>query len=197
MGTSGFLGFVIDGTMKISFNNGGSYPLNLGRTVLRWLIEHRASLAPSEDPGTTNPLLEQIRALRVFDWDAEPTVEELRWIQDRIGLSDRPPMPWDYLRDEIQCLIEGDLDVILRSGVITDAFPHVVDSLYAEWGYLIDVDAARFEVYRGLQREPHTSGRFAHLAPTNPGYYPAALKAAWPIAALPERARFLEVVGEY
>jgi hypothetical protein len=196
MGTGGFLGFVIDGALKISFNDSDSYPDGLGSEVLEWLTDHQASVASAVRQGTTDGLIEQIRALRVIDWEAAPSVEDRQWIQDHADPS-HDPMPWDQLRDHLQELTEGNLDAMLRYGVIFDASDNLADSLHAEWGYLIDLDADRFEVYVGLQRAPHDKGRFAHLAPTRPNYYPVALRAAWPLTELPEWSEFIEVLGRY
>src|SRR5687768_12201748 len=37
MGTRGFVGFVVDGTEKISYNHWDSYPSGVGLDVLEWL----------------------------------------------------------------------------------------------------------------------------------------------------------------
>jgi hypothetical protein len=84
-----------------------------------------------------------------------------------------------------------DLDTLLQAGIIVDGSGYPVDSLVSEWGYLIDLDTATFEVYRGFQNQAHTAGRFAHRPPAHENYYPVALVASWPLADLPDRASFL------
>src|SRR4051812_49490346 len=75
MGTTGFFGFVIDGTEKIGYSWSDSHPEGLGILALQWLIDHQVSLASAGRPGATNELIEQIRAIRVVDREAEPSAE--------------------------------------------------------------------------------------------------------------------------
>jgi hypothetical protein len=88
------------------------------------------------------------------------------------------------------------MDALLQAGVTADASDFPMDSLYCEWGYLIDVDTATFEVYTGFQKAPHDAGRFAHRPPTNEDYYPVALAASWPFTALPGPRQFMDQLGQ-
>jgi hypothetical protein len=89
---------------------------------------------------------------------------------------------------------------MLRAGVIEDAGQFPLDSLFAEWGYVVDFDAEVFEVYRGFQDAPHDKGRFAAREPYKPEhrkkveYWPAALVASWPMDALPDEKTFVNTV---
>ncbi len=102
---------------------------------------------------------------------------------------------------------------MLEAGVIEDASGFPLDSLFAEYGYVIDLDGdGMFEVYVGFQHKPHKLGRFAsrdsHLTEqeaarkANPRlealgiYYPVALAARWPLADLPSEAEFIEALRE-
>ena len=85
---------------------------------------------------------------------------------------------------------------MLAAGVIEDAGDFPADSLFAEWGYVIDLDGdGMFEVYEGFQKSPHDKGRFAGME-RDGDYYPVALRARWPLANLPDEASFLEATKD-
>jgi hypothetical protein len=189
MSTRGFVGFVADGQEKIAYNHFDSYPDGLGVAVLEWL--HKA--------GTD---IEAIKAravaLRVVTTDTDPVtdadIEALRpWTNTEVGgHKDRPD--WYQLLRETQ----GNPEQMLAAGVIEDAHEFPLDSLFAEWGYVVDFDAGVFEVYQGFQEQPHDRGRFADREPTleprtTTGartWYPCALVASWPLGKLPDKDAF-------
>ncbi|WP_433233941.1 hypothetical protein [Actinomadura nitritigenes] len=190
MGTRGFIGFVADGEEKIAYNQFDSYPSGVGVTVMEWLRS-----------GSTPHLREQVKALRVVPDDSEPTPEDIQRLSEFADLrvSDKDPREWYVLLRDTQ----GDPGAILRAGVIEDASGFPLDSLFCEWGYLIDLDAETFEVYRGFQHQPHDKGRFASRggeqyanAGLPHGYYPVALAKSWPLAELPTPEQFLDALGE-
>ncbi len=80
---------------------------------------------------------------------------------------------------------------MLDAGLTWDGSDFPSDSLFCEWGYLIDLGAATFEVYRGFQRAPHTAGRYAERPRVRDGYHPVALVASWSFADLPDGDTFL------
>jgi hypothetical protein len=96
----------------------------------------------------------------------------------------------DACLEELLEFVTYDLDTLLRAGVTWDGSGFATDSLYCEWGYLIDLDTSTFEVYRGFQRVPHAAGRFADRPPARDEYHPVALLASWPLADLPSWSDF-------
>jgi hypothetical protein len=192
MSTRGFLGFVIDGAEKITYNHMDSYPSWLGLRVLEW--------ARQAHPGET---INAARALRVVDQDAVPTDEDVerlrRYLNENvdttvtIGGARRTWPSWYQLLRGTQ----GDPAAILEAGVIIDASDFPSYSLDAEWGYLIDIDTGTLEVYRGWQSKPHNRGRFAGRSSAGRGYYPCALVASWPLLNLPSDEAFLATLAEF
>jgi hypothetical protein len=179
MDTRGFVGFVIDGTEKITYNHNDSNPSSLGLNVLHWL-------------RTVNGALEtvrgQVRALRVVDPNSSPTAEDvdrLRQFANR-NVGERTPDDWYVLLRKTQ----GDPAAILQAGVIEDSSGFPTDSLFAEWGYLVNLDDETFEVYEGFQQTPHDKGRFATRPSADSSYAPVALVASWPFVALPDDETF-------
>lgn len=187
MGTRGFVGFVVDGAEKIAYNHLDSYPDGLGLDVLRWL--RKAHIGGAE---------RQARELRVVDANTSPTagdVEKLRGYAN-LNVGTQQFDDWYVLLRETQ----GNPAAILDAGCIEDGSEFPRDSLFAEWGYLVDFDAQTFEVYRGFQKERHDKGRFADRALCEyqkiDQYYPVALVASWPLSELPTDNAFAAAVED-
>lgn len=186
MGTRGFLGFVIDGTEKITYKHSDAYPSGLGADVLSWL--RKAHLGAAR---------RMAGELRVVDRDSQPTAEDIERLMGyaRSHVSTGQLDEWYVLLRGTQ----GNPAAILDAGVIEDAGEFPMDSVMAEYGYLVDFDAEVFEVYRGFQREPHDKGRFADREPFhNPHasqqWHPCALVASFPLADLPTEDEFFAAI---
>jgi hypothetical protein len=185
MGTRGFVGFVVDGTEKITYNHSDSYPGGLGLDVLGWLRKVHIGGARRE-----------AAALRVVSPSSQPTTEDIEKLSDYANRSVSSGQI-----DEWYVLLRGTMGspaAMLDAGVIQDAASFPMDSVMAEYGYLVDFDAETFEAYRGFQKEPHTKGRFATREPHfNPhastAWQPCALVGSWPLSDLPSDDDFLKV----
>lgn len=86
----------------------------------------------------------------------------------------------------------GNLEALLSLGSFIDSAEFAKNSLFCEWGYVLDLDAEVFEVYRGFQTSRHSKGRFAADEPDDSGYYPIRPCASYPFAELPEDLSSLE-----
>lgn len=187
MSTRGFVTFAVDGVNKTAYSQFDSYPEGLGLDVAAWAREAAADL------DTTR---EAVRALRVVSENSDPTpedVERLRefadfevdryvWDDEKRDYIPRERPSWYQLLRRTQ----GHPTEMLRAGVIEDAGGFPADSIFAEWGYVVDLTAEVFEVYKGFQIRPHGLGRFAGMAPYREGYYPVRLVGSWPLAQSPE-----------
>jgi hypothetical protein len=180
MGTRGFISFVADGQVKLGYNHSDSYPGWLGMNMLDWLCV--ADIASAT---------QAVKDLRVVAPDSDPTAEDVerlaRFHNPNVGGGRMTPDWYQLLRET-----QGMPGLILEAGVIEDASGFPADSLFAEWGYVVDFDGQAFEVYRGFQSEPHADGRFASETPNDGGYYPVRLVASWPFSALPDGSAFIE-----
>lgn len=192
MGTRGFVGFIDDdGNEKITYNHWDSYPSGLGSDVLTWL---RTKV--EREPAT---LRKQVGNLRMVQHDTPVTDEDLATLKrfHNGDVSTGDEREWYALLRNTQ----GDPALILEAGVAEDASGFPSDSLFCEWGYLIDLEQDRFEVYRGFQEQVHDEGRFAdrfveeeRRGPRQ--YYPVRLVASWPLDALPTVAEFADLERE-
>lgn len=174
MGTLGFITFVADEAEKTVQIRHDVHPSALGVSCLTWLQGARRV------PG---PLASAVAALRPLTEDTP--VEDADRL-NRLG--------------DVDDINPGH---ILNAGVYVDDNDFPLNSLFAEWGYVIDLDTGFFEVYQGFQQSPHTSGRFAsrrggerygHLI--GGGYHPVALIASWPLSALPSGEDFVAAFGK-
>lgn len=196
MGTGGFAGFVVDGSEKIFFSHKDSYPSGLGVEVLDWLTHHRDALLHPTPGGVAD----RVRALRLITDGTEPAAPDIERIRGLLrDRADPAHRAWlaDVSEEEVMEMATYDLDTLLDAGIVVDGAASPMDSLFADWGYVVDLDAATFEVYRGRQQAPHTAGRFALRPPARAGYYPVALVAGWPLADLPNQDDFLTLPGAY
>lgn len=178
MGTRGFITFAVNGKNKTAYNQFDSYPSGVGLTVLNWLR--------TVDPAQ---MREQAAALRVVDSQSKPTRSDIKRLAayTDLGVSNQSTDDWYCLLRQTQ----GNPAKMLEAGVIEDASGFPADSLFAEYGYVIDLDGdGLFEVYEGFQKSPHSKGRFASMDHDD-DYYPVALKARWPLAELPSDVDFL------
>ena len=150
MGTRGFYGVVIDDTIKITYNHYDSYPSGLGVEILKQARDLSSNL---------HAFRESARRLVLVDESTVPTEEQIMnllgsWNPD---VSTGEATEWYSLLRNLQ----GDLAGTLEAGVMIDNKGFPIDSLFCEWGYLIDLDNEVFQVYRGFQKSPSTKGRWA------------------------------------
>jgi hypothetical protein len=66
---------------------------------------------------------------------------------------------------------------------------------FSKWGYIVDIDTATFEVYRGRWAVRSAVGSSA--IPTGAGdHHPCALLGSWSFDLLPTDAEFLAALSE-
>lgn len=196
MSTRGFVGFVADGQEKISYSHSDSYPSGVGIDVLRWLrtADHAA-------------VRQQVKALQLVQEDDAPTPEHLERAAEYANPGVGGPVTNIVVHNYYQLLREtqGNPAAILASGLMLDSHDFPLDSLFCEWGYLVDLDGdGAFEVYKGFRKAAPTSGRWAGrweksddpaAAITNE-YAAVERIAVWSLAALPGDDEFLDLEKE-
>ncbi|KWT61865.1 hypothetical protein ADL21_11325 [Streptomyces albus subsp. albus] len=184
MSTRGFLAFAADGITKTAYNHSDSYPEGLGLEILQWVrLAHRGRSAAA------------VRRLRVVAPGSTPTKDDCarlaRYYDPGVDSFGNQPTWYQLLRGS-----QGSPATVLHAGVIEDASTFPADSLWAEWGYVIDFDTQVLEVYAGFQRALHADGRYAAPVPDADGYYPARRVAQWPLDALPGDEEFVTAAYE-
>lgn len=189
MGTRGIFGVRIDGTDKLMYNQFDSYPdalgvdmLNDARTMLsEWGLEK---------------MKERARALKLVNEETPPpTTEEIAMLEDfsNFDVGEQTDTDWYCVLRELQGKIMDTLVV----GYGHDGSNFIYDSLFCEWGYIINLDEGLLEVYRGFQNTPHNKGRYAdgrNVPGMCDGYYPSALINTFPLDDLPDERGFMVAI---
>jgi hypothetical protein len=145
MSTRGLWGFKIDGDVKVTYNHFDSYPSGLGADLVKVL-----SSSNLEEMKT------MARALTLVESDSRPTPKQKAALVEftNLGVGEQSDDDWYCVLRETQ----GDLEQTLRSKHMIDSFQFGYDSLFCEWGYVIDFDADEFVVYRGFQESITNEG---------------------------------------
>lgn len=191
MGTRGIMGFRVKGADRLSYNHFDSYPSGLGVSILNDLKDMLG------DWGLEN-LKTRANQVKLVDEDTTPTADEMEAFAEHFDsrVSTGSPDEWYALLRELQ----GALMKTIDAGYMIDSHSFVNDSLFCEWGYIVNLDEEVFEIYQGFQTENHDKGRYALAEgitvkePSYEGgdsYYPIALVASIPFAELPDEAGFL------
>jgi len=141
MGTRGVFGFHKNGVDKIAYNHYDSYPTGLGDLVKEFVTKH------SDD---MNKIFNRIE---MVDENSKPTpeqIEECREFSD-IGVGEQSMTDWYCLLYKAQGNLEAYADGLKY---MVDYAGFLKDSLFCEWGYVINLTTKRLEIYRGFQHKP-------------------------------------------
>jgi hypothetical protein len=180
MGTSHLIAVQLDGQYRIAqYGQWDGYPSGQGETVLDFLGNtfHRptfeaklraASWITAEESEAINELGE--------DW-------KLIW----------PQLSRDLGAEILQMVQDHDPGIKLKNSISFAA-----DSLFCEWGYVIDLDKNVLEVYKGFNQEPlDPSERFYGATTEDPftnteKYYPIRRVASYSLHSLPTQQQLEE-----
>lgn len=175
MGTRGFVGTAVGGKLHLSYIQYDSYPSGVGaRTV---------------------DFARQI--WRDAKWsESRAQAENMLFLAEDAKIGGGPDEAYHAHRQQ-----QGDIGAMFASGVMVlahETWPH--DSLFCEWGYLINFDQMTLEVYQGFQRlDAHTrcDGFWRDAVPTDPAaeYGPVRLLCRVSLTALASASD--EVVAEW
>lgn len=190
MGTRGIIGVRVAGVDKLTYNRFDSYPDGLGVSMLdqcRKLAKHG-----------WDAVKQQAKALRLVKDDDKPTAEDIEKCGQfmNLGVSGQSPNEWYCLLRDTQ----GNLLANFECGVMIDSGDFILDSLFCEWGYIVNLETMKLEVYRGFQSAAHNKGRFAKRGTKNHGgasdkYYPCALVAEFDLNKLPTKRAFISKIN--
>lgn len=155
IGTRGFIGVVVNGDLKVTYNHFDSYPDGIGVQVLGFL---QGVLAGGSDGY--NAMAEKAAALQLIDESEKPTAEQQEALKKYAdtSVSTGSLDEWYVLLRGAQ----GNLGAYLDAGYMPDGSDFPLDGVFCEWGYLIDLDNKVFEVYKGFNKGLPTEGRWAN-----------------------------------
>jgi len=178
MGTRGTVGFRIDGEDKLTYNHYDSYPEGLGVDVVKFINEI----------NDFEKIKKQVKELTDIT-DRKPTAEDIKRCEKYtdLNVSEQSTEDWYCLLRNAQ----GNLQATLEVGFYEDNSKFINDSLFCEYGYIINLDNETLEIYKGFQSDPHNKGRYANYVPEDKGsdrteYYACALVKVYPLNEIPE-----------
>jgi len=150
MGTRGAIGFRIDGVDKLTYNHFDSYPQGLGVDILSQAQELYAA-----GPESLRAAARNIKMLN-SDGVTKEVVEATRAYHNK-----------------------GDLPAYLNLGYMPGNNNFILDSLFCEWAYILDLDDDMLEVYRGFQKVADPDNRYGQGEQS--GYFPCKLILSFPL----------------
>jgi len=178
MGTRGAFGVRVDGTDRVTYNHFDSYPSGLGKAIAKDIAGQLSDVGGFEEWRAKGA------ALRAVQEGEKPTEEDIERLRDQanLGVGEQSVDDWYCLLRESQ----GHLANMLDLGVYIDNASFMLDSLFCEWAYVVNLDNGTLEVYRGFQTSRHNCGRYATMEredtrSVKKEYYPVALIATFPL----------------
>ena len=150
VGTRGLLGLVADDKVYGTYNHYDSYPSYLGVEVAKFVRHVQGVGIPA--------VKAQAAALRLIDEDTDPTDADREQFAALTDSDVSTGRDWYSLLRNAQ----GDLKAYLDAGVWIDNLDFAEDSLFCEYGYLVNLDRGVVEFYLGFNKGPAV-GRFANL----------------------------------
>lgn len=173
MGTRGTYGFRKDGKDKLTYNHFDSYPECLGANIVEFIKE-----TPVEE------LKAICDRIVMVDEGGMPTEKQIKecapWTN--LGVSGMSTRDWYCVLRNAQ----GDLDAFKKGlRYMIEYGNFIKDSLWCEYGYIINLDDNALEFYIGYQSTPQEGNRYGET-PNDEGYYPCRLAQAFPLDAIPE-----------
>ena len=175
MSTRGIFGFRKNGIDKLTYNHSDSYPDWLGEQMAKYCACH-----------TIDELNKICDAIVLVDEDSTPTAEqkmecaELGFVDLRVSTG-RPDDWYCLLRDA-----QGEpmaWDKFMKAGyapLMMEYGSFIKNSLFCEYGYIINLDTNMLEFWEGFQHEPQEGNRYGEEK-NDAGYYPCALKLEFPL----------------
>jgi hypothetical protein len=164
MGTRHLVCVVLDGELKIAqYGQWDGDPTGAGDTIVRFVLKKlkqkkfcRALRACSWYPASFDG--DNIRT----DFNKQPELDRstgasiMEYVQD--GFYPNLLKHQNSSNRDLPYAGEpGERRLVRR---LVDSRGFAGDSLFCEWGYVLDMDSSTLEVYKGFQKKPHGSGRF-------------------------------------
>jgi hypothetical protein len=153
MGTRGSIGFRIDGQDKLTYCQFDSYPEGVGVEILSNLCGKK----------NWDLIKKRVRKLALVTNEIRPT-EAQQAACERFadtGVSEGTLEDWYCLLRQAQ----GTLQPYLTGKLfyMWNGNNFVLDSVFCEYAYIVNLDDMTLEFYRGFNEDPNEKGRYASL----------------------------------
>lgn len=172
MSTNGAYGFYKNGIDKIAYNHYDSQYDGLGEDIVKFIKNSTIE--------ELNDIFEKIILVNEKDI---PTDEDVELYEDYLedAFSYNELRNWRVLLRDI----EGDLELYKEEVKhMIDNKEGLKDSLWCDYGYIINLDTNELEIYRGGQESP-SKNRYSTELPNDSGYYNCRLVHVFSLNNIP------------
>lgn len=174
MGTRGIYGFRKNSMDKITYKHSDSYPDCLGKNI----VEFCRNTSIKE----MNLIYDKII---LVDEHVDPTEKQIEACKKYTDLSVSTMNTKDWY-----CLLrksQGNLNAYKEGlNYMINNGEFIKDSLFCEYGYVINLDTTKLEFWKGKQKKPDPNNRYGTIK--QDGYYPCKLIHQFDIANIPKNA---------
>lgn len=138
MSTRGLYGFYKNGVNKLTYNHSDSCPSGLGNNILSFL--------KNMDINELNNIFDNIQLVDESDYPNEEEEKQIKELGYSINYRDKKEDWFGILASSL-----GDISVY-KEGLtfMLDYNDFILDGLYCEWAYVINLDENCLEIYKGL-----------------------------------------------
>lgn len=167
MGTRGAIGFKLDQKEVIFYNHFDSYPDYLGNKMVEYV----------RSVSDWNEIREQVLDFQPVNREDIPTQEQ---IDKAYALGTVNLNVSGQTENDFYCLTrnaQGDLALQLVLGFGDTDPEFLLDSLFCEYAYIINLDTMEIEFYEGFNQDFDAEGRYAAKATREPAYPGASVYA--------------------
>lgn len=184
MGTRGINGFIYKAEDKLCYNHFDSYPTGLGKQILKFIVGVNQN-------NDWDRLKSNVEKLKMIDADSKPTKKEIEmytnsgFLDESVGKPGE--MDWYKLLRNTQNGVWMD-DVYEGTQLhAEDCKGLIKNSLFCEFGYIINLDTMQLEIYRGFQKKAQKGNRYGTIA-NDDGYYPCKLVDKYDLADITDES---------
>lgn len=177
MGTRGAVGFRVGKQDKVTYNHFDSYPSGLGQEVLDFI-----------QANSVESLTKAAENIQMIDMSVKPTKEQIKVCEPWTDLtvSEQSTEDWYCLTR----LAQGNLNAYVEGlPYMNDSSSFLLDSLFCEYAYIINLDSKKLEFYSGFnQKQRECKGRYASLKREgrDSGYFGVVLIMQIPLESIME-----------
>lgn len=167
MGTRGIYGLRKNKKDKTSYNHYDSYPSCLGEQMFGYIKKH--SIEEMNDLYDRLMLVDENKKISELTEEEKNGLEILFSYDDKNELIDEDM--YSLLRN-----FQGDLENYDRYhtvNIMCDSKDFIKNSLFCEYGYIINLDTNELEVFEGFQKKSQKTNRYG--CENYRGYYPCKI----------------------
>jgi hypothetical protein len=184
MSTRGIYGIRKNNVDKTTYNHSDSYPSGLGVQVVEFFAD--------ADLVKLGEVFDSIQLVKHDDIVTEDIAETIPAELSNFEVNGGQKTFYCYLRNA-----QGELSAYLKGlKYMIDKHDFIADSLFCEWGYIVNLDTGKLEVWQGYQKSPTEGNRYG-VTPNEDGYYPCKMVAEFTQEEIKagDFAKFVEANG--